>query len=93
MGLLSDNVVILTTKRNKSEERIKEKLSQVKNQSNTDGDTIVKQSIDESDLNLAAVREIYKGFYCEMDTSDKKTHDIIDEIAVSSIRFIKILRK
>lgn len=77
IGLLPDNVVILSTSREKLEERIREKLK------NTNGaDIIVKNSADEAELNLRAVKEVFKGFYTEINTSEKNKSTIIDDIAV-----------
>ncbi len=78
LGLLPDNVVILSTTRNQAEERIKEKLI-VDNKEH-----LAVLSVDETELNLEAVREIYKGFYSEIDTSDKRTDTAIEEIAVKN---------
>ncbi len=86
VGLLPDNVLILSTSREKSEERVKDKLSQL---NHLNINSIIKQSIDESELNLSAVREIYKGFYCEINCLGKKNADVIDEIAVSEIFYYK----
>jgi hypothetical protein len=76
LGLLPDNVVVLTTSRNKAEERIVEKLNV------DDKEHLAVLSVDETELNLEAVKEIYKGFFSEINTSDKRTDIIIEEIAV-----------
>lgn len=82
VGLLPDNVIILSTSRGKAEERIGEKLANMRKDYCLETSTLVKQSLDETDLHLAAVKEIYKGFYCEINSTGRQTHDVIDEIAV-----------
>ena len=77
VGLLPDNVIILSTTRTKAEERIKDKLS-----ASSEKDNLAGLSVDETELNLAAVKEIYKGFFCEINTNEKTTDSIIEEIAV-----------
>jgi hypothetical protein len=77
VGLLPDNVIILSTTRTKAEERIKDKLS-----ASSEKDNLARLSVDETELNLAAVKEIYKGFFCEINTNEKTTDSIIEEIAV-----------
>lgn len=80
VGLLPDNVIVLTASRVKSEDRIKEKLRKIGNTS--DLQTTSKFSVDESELHISAVKEIYKGFYSELNNSEKNKSEIIDEIAV-----------
>lgn len=82
IGLLPDNVIVLTAARNKSEERIKEKLRQY---GKGDIRQLAKQAIDESELNLTSVKEIYKGFMCEISTEHKKKDDILTELEVIQI--------
>jgi hypothetical protein len=67
----------LSTTRTKAEERIKDKLS-----ASSEKDNLARLSVDETELNLAAVKEIYKGFFCEINTNEKTTDSIIEEIAV-----------
>ena len=83
LGLLPDNVVVLTTSRNKAEERIVEKLNV------DDKEHLAVLSVDETELNLEAVKEIYKGFFSEINTNDKRTDIIIEEIAVKNYILLK----
>jgi hypothetical protein len=79
VGLIPDNVLILSTSRSKAEERIKEKLG-----GNQRSESSAKTSIDENDMNIKAVRDVYKGFYCEVNTTEKKTGVVVDELAVKN---------
>lgn len=88
IGLLPDNVIVLTTSRNKAEERISNKLI---TNNIVDWKNLTKLSIDESELNLTAVKEVYKGFYCEINTSENKTSSYVDDIAVIIFIFYFIL--
>jgi len=80
VGLIPDNVIILSTSRNKAEDRIKEKLG-----GNETAENSAMISIDENDMNIKAVRDVYKGFYCEINTNEKKTGVVVDELAVKLI--------
>lgn len=82
VGLLPDNVIVLSTTRTKAEERIKEKLNSVHE---NDRENLARLSVDETELNLTAVKEIYKGFYCDVNSNEKKTDSLIEEIAVIKI--------
>jgi hypothetical protein len=95
VGLLPDNVIVLSTSRTKAEERIKDKLT---NAPTNERENLARLSVDETELNLAAVKEIYKGFYCDVNSNEKKTDSLIEEIAVRILRkifikFFKILLK
>jgi hypothetical protein len=50
---------------------------------NIDHETLAKESVDESELNLAAVKETFKGFYSEINTNEKNKSVIIEEVAVN----------
>ena len=76
MGLLPDNLILLSTTRSRAEERINEKLT------GEDKEKHAVLSVDETDLNLDTIKEIYKGFYSEINVSEKKTDHVIEEIAV-----------
>jgi hypothetical protein len=80
IGLLPDNMIILTTLRNIAEQRVGNKLP---SENKEEWKNLVKLSIDETELNLTAVKEVYKGFYCEINTSENKTSSYVDDIAVS----------
>jgi len=88
VGLMPDNIICLESNRKKVEERIHEKLKQThSNDPAYSFPTAVKESVDESELNLKAVKEVFKGFYAEIPTSNRKKSDIIDEIAVNLKQF------
>ena len=84
VGLIPDNMIIISTNRKHSEESVLEKLKNEK-YSHADLNSLVKESIDQSDLNIAALKDIYKGFYAEIkrETNVKKEENvIIENIAV-----------
>ena len=84
VGLLPDNVVILSSSRKVSEDRIKDKVRQLNPKiDKVQLEALSKNSVDESVLNLSAVKEIYKGFFSEIETTEKNKSSIIEEIAVS----------
>ena len=83
VGLMPDNIICLESNTKKKEERIIEKLKQNHSEDNLYNYTrSVKESVDESDLNLKAVKEVFKGFYSEIKTTDRNKSELIDEIAV-----------
>ena len=89
VGLMPDNIICLESSRNRVEERIHEKLRQIhSSEESYNYAKSVKESVDESDLNLKAVKEVFKGFYAEIPTSNRNKSNLIDEIAV---RFINVI--
>ena len=80
VGILPDCVVVLNTTRNKAEEHIISKLKQSGIKEN--GERIAKNSFDESELAMNAIREIYKGFLSEIPTFNKTQNSIAEEISV-----------
>ena len=83
VGLMPDNIVCLESNTNKKEKRILEKLKQNHSEDALyNYDRSIKESVDESDLNLKAVKEVFKGFYSEIKTTDRNKSELIDEIAV-----------
>ena len=80
---MPDNIICLESSRNKKEKRILEKLKQNHSEDNFyNYERSIKESVDESDLNLKAVKEVFKGFYSEIKTTDRNKSELIDEIAV-----------
>lgn len=80
---MPDNIVCLESNSEKKEKRIMEKLRQNHSEDSTyNYERSVKESVDESDLNLKAVKEVFKGFYSEIQTSKRNKSELIDEIAV-----------
>jgi hypothetical protein len=81
VGLLPDNLFVLSTDETKMRERLSEKFRAMNG--NTEPSVqLIKHSIDESQLNLKAVKDVFKGHFSEINTFDKKKSDIIEEIDV-----------
>ena len=112
IGLLPDNIIILTTSREKAEEQIYAKLRErlpkpqekgeegkdkekeppensvesESNQNNIKTNEQIKQmskiSVEESDMNIRAVEDVFSGFYCEIPV-DKYDEDsqVVEELA------------
>ena len=88
IGLLPDNIIVLKTSREKSEESIMEKLKErfspenkeeqpqehsAESESNANGHKsdeqlkeMAKISMEESEMNISAVEDVFSGFYCEI---------------------------
>jgi hypothetical protein len=79
IGLFPDNLFILKTNEEKIEARLREK--------HTDSN-IIKNAIDEYELNIKPVREVFKGHFAEINTLGRKKSEIIEEMDVRS--YIKI---
>ena len=107
IGLLPDNIIVLTTSREKAEEQLFEKLRErfplppekneeqqpeqhsvesESNQNNYKTDEQLKEmakiSMEESEMNIRAVEDVFSGFYCEIPV-DKYNEDeeIVNELA------------
>jgi hypothetical protein len=88
IGLLPDNIIILSTSRDKAEHSICEKLKKsFPNAPNLD--MMTKESVDQYDLNIKAVRSIFQGFFSEINTEKKTQESTIEELAV--LKIIKYL--
>ena len=105
IGLLPDNIIVLTTTREKAEEKIFEKLRERypipeqleqqqeqhsvesdSNQNNPKTDEQLKQmakiSMEESEMNIRAVEDVFSGFYCEIPVDKYNDDDeIVNELA------------
>ena len=86
-GLLPDNVILLKTSKEKSLESIEEKI---KNNFENDGIEKTEEEIknlsaisyDESDINLKALKDIFNGYYQEVDVDKfEQQFDIVDALA------------
>ena len=86
-GLLPDNVILLKTSKEKSLESIEEKIK-----NNFENDGIEKTadeiknlsaiSYDESNINLKALKDIFNGYYQEVDVDKfEQQFDIVDTLA------------
>ena len=80
VGILPDCVVVLNSSRNKAEEHLVSKLRQHGVKENIE--RIAKNGIDESELSLNSIKEIYKGFLSEITTGNKSQNSIAEEISV-----------
>ena len=86
-GLLPDNIIVLTTSKEKSEEavfeRIKENFENSGKQKNeTEIKSLAKISVAESDLNLKTLKEIFGGFYYEIDVNNfEQEAEVVDNLA------------
>jgi hypothetical protein len=83
VGILPDCVVLLNTNRTKAEEHIISKLKQLGVKENLEINA--KNSIDESELSLNAIKEIYRGFLSEISTVNKSQNSVAEEISVKKI--------
>jgi thiamine biosynthesis lipoprotein ApbE len=81
VGLLPDNLFVLSTEESKMRERLSEKYRSM-NGNTEPSEQLIKHSIDECQLNLKAVEEVFKGHYSDINTFNKKKSDIIEEIDV-----------
>jgi len=82
IGLLPDNIIILSTSRDMSEKSVTERLK--KNFPQEKITAMTKDSVDQYDLNIKAVRSIFQGFFSEIDVENKTPDSTIEEIAVST---------
>ena len=86
-GILPDNIIMLKTSREKSLEAIEEKIkNNLENEHLEKSDDEIKKlaniSFDESCINLSALKEIFKGFYQEINVdSFEQEFDIVDTLA------------
>lgn len=105
IGLLPDNIIILTSSREKSQESIYEKLKErfspenkdeaqpqehsAESESNINGHKsdeqlleMAKISMEESEMNIRAVEDVFSGFYCEIPVDKYNDEDeIVNELA------------
>ena len=109
IGLLPDNVIILTASREKAEEGVFNKLrgkypntqvteggekSEENNESpkNTEPDPnsksdeqikeLAKNSVDECELNIRAVEDVFQGFFCELPVDQfESQNEVVDELS------------
>lgn len=84
VGLLPDNVIILTTTREKAETKVFNKLKEkgILKKSDEELKILAKNSIDEAELNIRAVEDVFAGFYCELPVEKFETpSEVVDELA------------
>jgi hypothetical protein len=84
VGLIPDNMIFINTKRDLSEISVSERLKAEKSNPN-ELKTLVKESVDQSDLNINSLKDIYKGFFSENQRQSKEKKEeevIIEDIAV-----------
>jgi adenylate kinase len=86
-GLLPDNIILLKTTNEKSEEAIGEKIkTNLENEHIEKSDEEIKKlakiSLDETNINLSALKDIFKGFYQEINVDNfEQEFDIVDTLA------------
>lgn len=86
VGLIPDNMIFINTGRELAESSVNDRLKTEKLNPN-ELKALVKDSIDQSDLNINALKDIYKGFFSEIvrKSKDRKEEEvIIEDIAVMS---------
>lgn len=82
VGLLPDNVIILKTSRQNAELSVYNKLKE-KNPDKQDEELrqLAKNAVDEAELNIRAVEDVFNGFYCELPIDQyPNQQDAIDEL-------------
>jgi len=80
IGLLPDNIIILSTSREKAELSVSDKLK--KNFPNAPNiNAMTKESVDQYDLNIKSVRAIFQGFFSEINAENKTQEATIEELA------------
>ena len=84
VGLLPDKVIIITTQREKAETKVFNKLKEkgILKKSDEELKILAKNSIDEAELNIRAVEDVFAGFYCELPVERFETpSEVVDELA------------
>jgi hypothetical protein len=74
IGLFPDNLFILKTGEENIEIRLREKHQDI---------NVIKNAIDEYELNIKPVKEVFKGHFAEITTLGRKKSEIIEEMDVS----------
>ena len=86
LGLLPDQIIVLTTDKQKSEEAlfdiIKENLENNGEQRTEEQiKSLAKISVNETELNLNSLEEIFRGFYCEINVDNEQESEVVDKLA------------
>lgn len=87
LGLLPDHIIVLTTDKQKSEEAlfdiIKENLENNGEQRTEEQiKSLAKISVNETELNLKSLEEIFRGFYCEINVDNfEQESEVVDKLA------------
>ena len=87
LGLLPDHIIVLTTDKQKSEEAlfdiIKENLENNGEQRTEEQiKSLAKISVNETELNLNSLEEIFRGFYCEINVDNfEQESEVVDKLA------------
>ena len=110
IGLLPDNIIVLTTSREKSQESIYDKLKErfspenkeeqqpqehsVESESNINGHKtdeqlleMAKISMEETEMNIKAVEDVFSGFYCEIPVDKYEDDNEIADVLANLLRF------
>ena len=87
LGLLPDQIIVLTTDKQKSEEAL---FDIIKDNLENNGEqrteeqikSLAKISVNETELNLNSLEEIFRGFYCEINVdSFEQESEVVDKLA------------
>ena len=87
LGLLPDQIIVLTTDKQKSEEAL---FDVIKDNLENNGEqrteeqikSLAKISVNETELNLNSLEEIFRGFYCEINVdSFEQESEVVDKLA------------
>jgi adenylate kinase len=87
LGLLPDHIIVLTTDKQKSEEAlfdiIKENLENNGEQRTEEQiKSLAKISVNETELNLKSLEEIFRGFYCEINVDNfEQESEVVEKLA------------
>ena len=91
-GLLPDNIIVLTTDKQKSEESVIEKIKENLENNRVEKNeneikSLAKISVEESEINLKTLREIFGGFYYEINVDKFEQESEIVENLTTLLKF------
>lgn len=82
IGLIPDNLIVLSNDRANQEKGIENKLVSNQGINMPNLKQAIKESVDQYELNIQAVKHIFKGFYSEINASNMEEVPIIEELTV-----------
>lgn len=90
VGLLPDNIIVITNTREEVEKRVSTKLKELGNNQNIP--QLTKEAVDQYELNLDSVRSMFKGFLSEIkfDTEQTTMEEVLVIIVVIKLGYFKI---
>ena len=85
-GLLPDNIIVLTTSKQNSENSVFEKISENLENNGLKKDenqirSLAKISVTESEINLKTIKEIFGGFYYEINVDNFEQEEVVENLA------------